>query len=389
MGAQSSGEPAAGNLTVTPGDALSPQPGALTLTDPTFNLLPHIDLKAVAIVGPIDGDTGVWTRNEIDNMEQAVRFLESHGVIAHRFYTPDNDWEAITEAAEGAHFLLYRGHGASWNSASDVGGFVLKSGLVTPEEIVADLDLAPNAIVMLYACFSTGTAGDDGHDIGLAEAQRRVAQYAAPFLELGAAGYYANWFGDAFVHFLGSMFEGATLSESYEAFYDFNAETVTRTYHPAFPQQTMYLDKDDWHGYWEYNNAFVGMPDQTLETLFHKANLRTGVPEELASTNSILEARGVCEDSHRAAPYNASATASTSWKVARDAHCLVIPTVERTTSSTTLASTSTHFDRSAEGTDINKVTAHNTATAEDKIIAVTLKITHQRTRRIYLPLAQI
>ena len=37
-----------------------------------------------------------------------------------------------------------------------------------------------------------------------------VAQYSDPFFDIGGAGYYANWFGNAFERFLTYLFEGQT-----------------------------------------------------------------------------------------------------------------------------------------------------------------------------------
>ena len=65
-------------------------------------------LKAVLLVGPIDGDYGPWTTGEEQNMELAAVELEANGVTVHRFYTPNNDWGQITAAAEGAGL---QGHG--------------------------------------------------------------------------------------------------------------------------------------------------------------------------------------------------------------------------------------------------------------------------------------
>ena len=42
--------------------------------------------------------------------------------------------------------------------------------------------------------------------------------------------------------------------------------------HPDHPELALSLDKDDW-GYWQYNNAFAGRPDQTLADLFAPAAL--------------------------------------------------------------------------------------------------------------------
>jgi hypothetical protein len=86
---------------------------------------------------------------------------------------------------------------------------------------------------MLYACYAAGTSGSDTTDIGLTEAQYRVARFSEPFLDLGIAGYYANWFGNAFEKFLTYLFAGKTLGQAYESYFDFNAATVSRTTHPT------------------------------------------------------------------------------------------------------------------------------------------------------------
>lgn len=226
-------------------------------------------LKAVLIVGPIDGNEGAWTNREKANMELAAAELEANGVAVARFYAPNNDWESIKAAAAGAHFLLYRGHGVYLTEMPTprVGGFALSGRTVVPDEIRSQLQLAPNAIVMLYGCFTAGTAGNDSGSIGSAEAQRRVAEYSAPFFDIGAGGYYANWFGDAFALFLRNLFAGQTLGQAYESFRDFNPATVERYVHPGHPAQAMWLDKDG-DAVTNYNNAFVGRADQTLSTLF-------------------------------------------------------------------------------------------------------------------------
>ena len=204
-------------------------------------------------------------------MELAAVELEANGVTVHRFYTPNNNWAQITAAAEGAHFLFYRGHGVYWSSMPNptVGGFALKDTFVSSDMIRSDLELAPNAIVMLYGCFTAGTSSSDTTSISSAEAQRRVAQYSDPFFDIGAGGYYANWFGDAFQKYVRSLFQGQTQKQAYESFYDFNSATVERYTHPNHPSLVMWLDKDFWDGRWQYNNAFSGLPSETLSSLFN------------------------------------------------------------------------------------------------------------------------
>lgn len=161
-----------------PPDSIQPpsQPLAASLT--TLTLPP---LKAVLLVGPIDGDTGTWTLSEVANMELAADVLEANGVTIHRFYPGDGSTFAdIEAAAEGAHFLLYRGHGVYDGNLPypTVGGFYLSSGFYLSDRIRSNLHLAPNAIVMLYGCFTAGSSSAVGdlYDIGITEASRRVAQ---------------------------------------------------------------------------------------------------------------------------------------------------------------------------------------------------------------------
>ena len=250
---------------------LGTEPDIAGVTEKSGETLDLPPLKAVLIVGPIDGDYGTWTQEEKANMELAANELTANGVEVHKFYTPNNDWDEIKAAADGAEFLLYRGHGVAWGSGSTppVGGFYLNgNNFVSSDDIRQDLDLATNALAMIYGCYAAGHSGDEDYDIGLTEACRRVAQYSDPFFDIGAAGYYSDWFGDAFQMYTRYLFQGQTLGEAYESFYDFNPNTVYRTTHPDHPGLDMWLDKDNWYGYWSYNNAFAGLSDQTLADLF-------------------------------------------------------------------------------------------------------------------------
>jgi hypothetical protein len=52
----------------------------------------------------------------------------------------------------------------------------------------------------------------------------------------------------------------------------------------------MWIDKDNWRGYWEYNNAFVGQPDATLETLFPPQEPELGgLPQSVTFTYSLAD----------------------------------------------------------------------------------------------------
>jgi hypothetical protein len=208
-------------------------------------------------------------------MDLAAAELEANGVTIRKFYTPNNDWDQIKTAADGAHFFLYRGHGVYWTSLPQptVGGLALNGRLISSDDIRRDLHLASNAIVMLYGCFTAGTSSIDEHSIGSTEAQRRVVQYSDPFFEAGASAYYANWYGDAFQRFLRDLFRGMTLGDAYEAAWDFDDTTVERLTRPNDSRLALWLDKDYWDKSWQYNNAFTGLPDRTLLELFQATGL--------------------------------------------------------------------------------------------------------------------
>ncbi|HEY9075183.1 MAG TPA: hypothetical protein VIO61_01475 [Anaerolineaceae bacterium] len=245
-------------------------------------------MKAVLIVGPIDGDTGSWTTREIANAEDTAATLAEYGVQVYKFYTPNNDWEQIKAAADGAHFLMYRGHGISWGgNPPEVGGFALKSALISSDQIRAGLHLAPNAIVMMYSCFSAGGSGTDTPPgITQAEAYRRVAQYSAPFLDMGIAGYYADWYGYAFRYFINDLFSGKTMGEAYKNF-NFDPNTYTAGTYPNRPDTALWLDYHYYASQNQYNHAFVGKPNLKLSDLF-TAKLEVSTKQIEAMSNNAF-----------------------------------------------------------------------------------------------------
>lgn len=293
---------------------------ARPLAEPLSTLELPKDLKAVLLVGPIDGNQGSWTLDEIANMERTASVLEANEVEVHRFYPGTGTFEEIETAATGAHFLLYRGHGVYDGNlpSPHVGGFALSSGYYSPDRIRTNLHLAPNAIVMIYGCFAAGSSSAEGdqYDIGITEASRRVAEYSDPFFDIGASGYYSNWYGDAFQHFLSNLFAGQTLGEAYENFYDFNHSTVYRTNHPDHPSLSMWIDKDNW-GYWKYNNAFAGKNNQTLASLFHKASL-WGIPEEVNFVVDVGDTISVNPPTYVVTPKNISGNEPIEWSLSQN-----------------------------------------------------------------------
>jgi hypothetical protein len=179
------------------------------------------------------------------------------------------------------------------------------------------LKLAPNAIVMLYGCFTAGSSSGDQVPITSEEAWRRVTSYADPFIDLGAAGYYANWFGDAFQMFLRYLFRGMTLGQVFETFYDFDPTTVERYTWPDDPELAMWLDKSYWSEKWHYDNAFIGAANKTLPDLFPIGELEI-TPSEitfLAEPGSQPQtfALRIGNTGPRAIPWSAAVWPDVSW----------------------------------------------------------------------------
>ncbi len=249
-------------------------------------------LKAVLIGAPIDGDDGSWTTSEIKNLQMTARTLRDNGVTVYEYYTPKNQWADIREKCRGAQFLMYRGHGVYDGSEPPkwVGGFALKKDFVSSEMLRQDLNLAPGAIVMIYGCFTAGNSGSDIGNIDLREAKRRVAMYSEPFIEKGFAGYYANWFGDAFQNYVAQLFAGKTLGDAYKAYDDFNEQTVD---YATLPNTTadMWIDHDNWDGKIAYNNAFVGESSKTLMDLFGGGQIEVQKPVK-TTTNLEGQSQG-------------------------------------------------------------------------------------------------
>lgn len=229
-------------------------------------------LRAVVVVGSINGDTSDWTKTEINNMEMAAKALEAHGVLVSRFYTPSDRWDSITAAAAGAQFFLYSGHGVYWPDQNLVGGLYIhdengEEVIISPDQIRKDLHLGRNAIVMLYGCWTTGTSGDETNTPS-ADAQTRVAQYSSPFFDAGARGYYADWNTTTFATLIDLLFAGNTQGDGFKATGSFNPAGAEYYNYPLDSNLAMWLDKDVSPSGSIYDYAFAGQADAQLIDLF-------------------------------------------------------------------------------------------------------------------------
>jgi hypothetical protein len=227
-------------------------------------------IKAVIISAEVDGVNGPNTLVYKERMKTLSEFLKWRGVQVHEFFCPDDDWTKIVEQAAGAHILVYAGHGVYDGSTPPawVGGFSLTETFVTSKQIQEQLKLAPNAVVVFtHACFTAGSSAGDKGDIGLAEAHRRVAIYAHPFIDKGVGCYYASNFEDSGAAFLDGLFRRQTAKQIYrrdasswskileEKPYDFNK---------------LYSIGISRYGDDQYSVAYVGKPGFTAKEWFKK-----------------------------------------------------------------------------------------------------------------------
>lgn len=176
------------------------------------------NLKAVIVVSDVDGDDpkGWWNKTFIAQQKMNAQYLRERGVQVKEFYHPNTKWKDILKASEGANLFIYSGHGSNQGINYDVGGLCLLDGIRHASEIKSELKLHKNALVIFNsACSSAGSSADDKKDIGYKEAQKRVAEYAYPFLVNTNGAYLANNDTDWMIAFFMSFFSGKSLNEIY------------------------------------------------------------------------------------------------------------------------------------------------------------------------------
>jgi len=167
--------------------------------------------EAVCIIG----SHSIYNEKSLVQMEKIAALLESKNFKVHRFYDPNNEWEAIKKAALNAALFIYRGHGTHLGIDGGFGGIVIDK-FISGEKISKELTFNLNPLVIFVsACGGAGSSAGDDHDIGVDEAKTRVLGSALPFLLTGAQGYYANNYGDGAHIFLQQWLEQKNLETCY------------------------------------------------------------------------------------------------------------------------------------------------------------------------------
>lgn len=222
-------------------------------------------LKAVAIVGDVGGNTASYK----DDMDDAVDALETQNVSVTKFYYGETSftWSDVVAAAQGAHFLLYMGHGVyGWGGSNNWGGFCFEEGgeYVSPNQIRNDLDgvmASDNVVILSHVCFSAGSAGGD--DPSQSEAEDRVHSYAEPFIDIGMDAYFANNYYGSATATVNSILGENTMENVFKNGVAYDPGGLADLSYPE-PGYDLWLDKCLYNHVW--NLSFVGKPSYVFQS---------------------------------------------------------------------------------------------------------------------------
>ncbi|EMJ96493.1 ankyrin repeat protein [Leptospira alstonii serovar Pingchang str. 80-412] len=251
-------------------------------------------IRAVLLVGDVDGDNGQGTLGYIKNMQDLAKILRTRNIQVTEYYSPNNSWEQIKGSIQGANLVLYAGHGIGSNLTQTpyhqkyVGGFALKGKFVSNEDVENTLKPAPGAIVLfLGACF---TAGNMAYDMGVIDAEEtkhRISMYSAPFLKAGFQGYYATWAPWTAQSIIAELFTDKTFGSVYDT--QTNLSEVTKIDHPTDSNGKLFYHKGRMESKVVFDYAFAGNPNARISDKASHNNAQTVLtPEEQTAKNAAL-----------------------------------------------------------------------------------------------------
>ena len=238
-------------------------------------------IKAVIIVGN-DATQFIYEQRQV------ASYLKNLGIAVVELYTPNCKWEDVKKASNGAHILIYAGHGGTIGKEKEKQGVLyLNEGIIEGEQLVDGLKLNKNALVLFnHACSSAGSKASDDYDIGIEEATRRVEDYAKPFIKLNAGCYYANNYINCLIPILTKFFSGVTIKDIYNndastwtkienrKIYSFNKkyEVAVASQICGYVSQTTTINgfsiTEQVNRGKSYDIAYVGIPEFTVNDFF-------------------------------------------------------------------------------------------------------------------------
>jgi hypothetical protein len=160
--------------------------------------------KVVVIVGP----SGAATDQYRSEARQAAAVARRHTPDVTEIYSPDATWPVVKAALQGASLVIYMGHGNGWPSQyrdelypPTQNGFGLNPSSggddsthqYFGESKIAKIRFAPNAVVLLnHLCYASGNTEPGLAEGSLDDAKQRVDNFAAGFIQAGAAAVVAE-----------------------------------------------------------------------------------------------------------------------------------------------------------------------------------------------------
>jgi flagellar hook assembly protein FlgD len=165
--------------------------------------------KVVIIVGPVsDPDNPTRTDSFRQRGDAAYAEAIKYTPNVKKVYSPNATWAAVLAATKGANIVIYMGHGNGWPSPytydplyATKDGFGLnatagngdRNHKYYGEPDVAQLQLAPNAIILLHhLCYASGNGESSSESPSLWTGKQRVQNYAAGFLKSPARAVLAD-----------------------------------------------------------------------------------------------------------------------------------------------------------------------------------------------------
>ncbi|HSK53277.1 MAG TPA: FlgD immunoglobulin-like domain containing protein [Clostridia bacterium] len=176
---------------------------ALGIHVPSVSAAPVSSAKIVIIVGPTGSQTSSFRSSANSIYEEAIKWSSN----VRKVYSPNATWSKVKSAITGANVVVYLGHGNGFPSKysttprpTSQNGFGLNDSSLSDykhvyygESYIDDVQLAPNAIVLLNRlCYASGAGepGDPNPTVSVARA--RVDNFAAGFIRAGARAVIAD-----------------------------------------------------------------------------------------------------------------------------------------------------------------------------------------------------
>jgi hypothetical protein len=162
------------------------------------------DAKVVIIVGATHSATTKYRGYADEAYAEAIKYTPN--VV--KVYSPNATWSKVKSATVGASVVIYFGHGNGWPSPytydpeyTTKDGFGLNAtagngdnnNKYYGEPYVAQLDLAPNAVILLHhLCYAAGNSEPGDPAPTKSVAKQRVDNYGAGFLKGSVSAVIAD-----------------------------------------------------------------------------------------------------------------------------------------------------------------------------------------------------